>query len=155
MTDLRDRDRAFWLTVLLATGAGAIAAVAIEVTLTIRRLAGHIPSNTGNQPMLVIGVFLLCGVAVGVKLAASAPQRGQAGPTAAASLTGALVGVAVGVIAWTVVEGLMTGRENGMELLNIPFLWVRGLAPLLLGTALGALGYRLARGSRSKSAARD
>ena len=59
------------------------------------------------------------------------------GCTAVASFVGALAGIAAAGIVWAAAEGEFTGREPGMDLLNIPFPWIRGSVPLLNGMAVG------------------
>jgi len=107
------------------------------VLIVIRRAGYHPYPNLSNHSWLVIGVFAVCGVLLGRWLAAVARQRGRAGSIVVAGLVGAPAGVAVAVMLWALGEGAVTGHETGMHLLNIPFLWLRGLIPFLTGLGLG------------------
>lgn len=148
MTSLNDRDRAFLLTLVLSASAGAIAAAAIQGALAVLRLAGQVPyPNLANHPWLVRGVLLLCGVLIGVRIGSSHWLDRQAGSAAAASVVAAFAGIAVAVVIWAIVEGGLNARETGMEVLNIPFLWIHGLIPILVGMGLGAVVQRLVRRS--------
>ena len=127
------QNRALWLTLCTSFVAGAAASVAIETALSVLRWRGHVPSNLSNQPTLTVVVFLMCGTGVGFRLRSHYPPLALAVPVAIGTFVAVLVGEAAGITTWAVVDGLVSGRETGMALLSIPFLWVHGTMPLLAG----------------------
>lgn len=137
MTDHGNQRSVIRATWLVSALAGAVTSVGIETVLTIMRRLDPAPANLSNQPALVIASFLLCGAVIGIQLRSARRRHGVSVWAALPSFLVSLGGVAVGMAGWVLAEGLLTGAENGMDLLNIPFMWAHGTIPLIVGMVIG------------------